>query len=193
MPGSPTGFIFLGFPHSSQWPLVTISPLFKHWTTISLQLHPFNRFSILSKENPKSLLPSLSSQTRLIHSYAHLSLFDSGAHSCYSSPKTPSLRPSNLGSLHVLNPLSEQPFLWFTICFFISHRSCTQVSHFREDLSWLLLLSRFQLCATPEVAAHQAPPSLGFSRQDHWSGLPFPSPKHESEKWKWSRSVVSDA
>jgi hypothetical protein len=30
-------------------------------------------------------------------------------------------------------------------------------------------------------AAHQAPPSLGFSRQEHWSGLPFPSPMHESE------------
>ena len=29
---------------------------------------------------------------------------------------------------------------------------------------------------------HQAPPSLGFSRQEHWSGLPFPSPVHESEK-----------
>ena len=42
------------------------------------------------------------------------------------------------------------------------------------------------------MAAHQAPPSLGFSRQEHWSGLAFPSPMHESEKWKWSRSVVSD-
>ena len=35
-------------------------------------------------------------------------------------------------------------------------------------------------------------PSLGFSRQEQWSGVPFPSPMHESEKWKWSRSVVSD-
>ena len=35
------------------------------------------------------------------------------------------------------------------------------------------------------MAAHQAPPSLGFSRQEHWSGLPFPSPMHESDKWKW--------
>ena len=42
------------------------------------------------------------------------------------------------------------------------------------------------------MAAHQAPPSLGFSRQEHWSGLPFPSLMHESEKWKWSRSVVSN-
>ena len=29
--------------------------------------------------------------------------------------------------------------------------------------------------------------------QKHWSGLPFPSPMHESEKWKWSRSVMSDS
>ena len=43
------------------------------------------------------------------------------------------------------------------------------------------------------MAAHQVPPSLGFSRQEHWSGLPFPSPMQESEKWKWSRSVVSDS
>ena len=59
----------------------------------------------------------------------------------------------------------------------------------------LLLLSRFsrvRLCATPKTTAHQAPPSLGFSRQEHWSGLPFPSPMHESEKWKRSCSVVSD-
>ena len=43
----------------------------------------------------------------------------------------------------------------------------------------LLLLrcfSRVRLCATPQTAAHQAPPSLGFCRQEHWSGLPFPSP-----------------
>ena len=48
----------------------------------------------------------------------------------------------------------------------------------------LLLLSHFsrvQLCATPYIAAHQAPLSLGFSRQEHWIGLPFPSPMHESE------------
>ena len=59
---------------------------------------------------------------------------------------------------------------------------------------WMLLshFSCVRLCATPEMAAHQAPPSLGFSRQEHWSGFSFPSPMHESEKWKWSRSVVSN-
>ena len=45
----------------------------------------------------------------------------------------------------------------------------------------LLLLScfnRVQLCATLYIAAHQSPLSLGFSRQEYWSGLPFPSPMH---------------
>ena len=58
----------------------------------------------------------------------------------------------------------------------------------------LLLLSRFsrvRLCATPETAAQQAPLSLGFSRQEHWSALPFPSPMHEREKWKWSQSCLT--
>ena len=43
----------------------------------------------------------------------------------------------------------------------------------------LLLLSQFscvQLCPTLWTAAHQAPLSTGFSRQEYWSGLPFPSP-----------------
>ena len=54
-------------------------------------------------------------------------------------------------------------------------------------------LSRVRLCATPQTAARQAPRSLGFSRREHGSGLPFPSPVHESEKGKGSRSVVSDS
>ena len=37
-------------------------------------------------------------------------------------------------------------------------------------------LSRVRLFATPWTAAHQAPPSMGFSRQEYWSGVPFPSP-----------------
>ena len=37
-------------------------------------------------------------------------------------------------------------------------------------------LSRVRLFATPWTVAYQAPPSMGFSRQECWSGLPFPSP-----------------
>ena len=71
-----------------------------------------------------------------------------------------------------------------------------KMDNLEEMDNFLLLLSRFScvwLCATPETAAHQAPLSLGFSRQGHWSALPFPSPMHESEKWKWSHSVVSNS
>ena len=80
----------------------------------------------------------------------------------------------------------------------IPFRKQKQRKHFWNVLSLLLLLllshfSHGQLCATPQTAAHQAPPSLGFSRQEHWSGLPCPSPMYESEKWKWSCSVVSDS
>ena len=41
----------------------------------------------------------------------------------------------------------------------------------------LKLLSHVQLFATPWTVACQAPPSMGFSRQEYWSGLPFPSPE----------------
>ena len=67
-----------------------------------------------------------------------------------------------LGSVHIIN--------WFFLLELL--------------LLLLLLLSRFSrvwLCATPQTAAHQALPSLGFNRQEHWSGLPFPSPMRESE------------
>ena len=40
------------------------------------------------------------------------------------------------------------------------------------------LLSRVQLFATPWTVAHQAPLSMEFSRQEYWSGLPFPFPGH---------------
>ena len=51
-----------------------------------------------------------------------------------------------------------------------------------REIAVLSRFSRVQLGAIPQTAAHQAPPSPGFSRQEHWSGLPFPSPMHESEK-----------
>ena len=70
---------------------------------------------------------------------------------------------------------------------YFPHDEATENRSFHLPLLLLLLLllshfSRVRLCATPEMAAHQAPLSLGFSRQEHWSGLPFPSPMHESEK-----------
>ena len=70
----------------------------------------------------------------------------------------------------------------------------TEVKWFYEDLQDLLevtlkkdvlliigkvkvkSLSHVRLFATQWTVAHQAPPSMGFSRQEYWSGLPFPSP-----------------
>ena len=52
--------------------------------------------------------------------------------------------------------------------------------YFHSVFTTILLLSRFsrgRLCVTPWTAAYQAPPSMGFSRQEYWSGLPLPSPK----------------
>ena len=47
---------------------------------------------------------------------------------------------------------------------------------FLELCMYVKFLSRVRLFATPWTVAYQAPPSMEFSRQEYWSGLPFPSP-----------------
>ena len=74
------------------------------------------------------------------------------------------------------------------VCY-LNSKYCESLSYCCHQYLLLLLLlshfSRVRLCVTPQTAAHQAPPSLGFSRQEHSSGLPFPSQcmkvKSESE------------
>ena len=56
-------------------------------------------------------------------------------------------------------------------------------------------LSRVRLSATPWTAAHQAPPSMGFSRQEYWSGVPLPSPftlliRTKAEVFKMAYNVL---
>ena len=85
----------------------------------------------------------------------------------------------------VQNHNSKASILWCS-AFFID-----QLSH-SYMLLLLSLFSRIRLC-DPIDSSPPGSPFLGFSRQEHWSGLPFPSPMHASEKWKWSRSVVSDS
>ena len=60
---------------------------------------------------------------------------------------------------------------WETICL---HKSWS----IPVEVKWseVKSLSRVRLFATPWTVAHQAPPSMGFTRQEYWSGLPFPSP-----------------
>ena len=54
-------------------------------------------------------------------------------------------------------------------------------------------LQSYSTLCDPIDGSPPGSPSLGFSRQEHWSGLPFPSPMHESEKWKGSCSVMSNS
>ena len=55
--------------------------------------------------------------------------------------------------------------------------STTYFSDFTFNIiKYMKVLSPVQLFATPWTVAYQAPPSMGFSRQEYWSGLPFPSP-----------------
>ena len=69
-------------------------------------------------------------------------------------------------------------------CFHFSQGPTPEIEllEFRKKEKKVKPPSRVRLSAAPWTVAHQAPPSLGFSRQEHWSGLPFPSPMHESEK-----------
>ena len=54
-------------------------------------------------------------------------------------------------------------------------------------------LSRVRLFATPWTVAYQAPPSRGFSRQEYWSGLPFPSPEDLPDPGIEPRSTAMQA
>ena len=51
-------------------------------------------------------------------------------------------------------------------------------------------LSRVRLLATPWTAAHPAPPSMGFSRQEYWSGVPLPSPNLNKRLLKKKKSAM---
>ena len=74
-------------------------------------------------------------------------------------------------SLRMMHPWKLHAF-YLTICWHV-----TSILYSIMDILLLLLLScfsRVQLCGTPKMAAHQAPPSLGFSRQEHeWVAISF--------------------
>ena len=69
----------------------------------------------------------------------------------------------------------------------------TRIPHPWDSWKWKVKvksLSCVQLLATPWTAAYQAPPSMGFSRQEYWSGLPLPSPSQWFSSVQFSCSVV---
>ena len=77
------------------------------------------------------------------------------------------------GTLNSLQNLIDQSFEISTIITLILSIGKLRL---KEVSEWVKSLSRVRLFATPCTVAYQAPPSMGFSRQEYWSGLPFPSP-----------------
>ena len=76
-----------------------------------------------------------------------------------------------------VNPkhLSYPPPLFFP---FGNHKIVFHVYESVSVLCYAQSLSRVRLFVTPRTAAHQAPLSMGFSRQEYWNGLPWPSPNY---------------
>ena len=62
------------------------------------------------------------------------------------------------------------------MCNYLGQRTLEDILVLRNTFVIVKSLSRVRLFATPWTVAYQAPPSMGFSRQECWSGLPFPSP-----------------
>ena len=54
-------------------------------------------------------------------------------------------------------------------------------------------LSRVRPLATPWTAAYQTPPTMGFSRQEYWSGLPLPSPINQTNEGQTQRANIKEA
>ena len=141
--------------------------------------HPSGSSQCTSPKHPVSCI-ELGQAIRFVYDIIHVSM-----------PFSQIIPPSP-------SPTESKRLFYTSVSLLLSH-----IQGYRYHLSLffiipmlLLLLSRVshvQLCVTPWTAAHKAPPSLGFSRQEHWSGLPFLSPTHESEKGKWSCSVLSDS
>ena len=72
-------------------------------------------------------------------------------------------------------PLKITQCSYFLICC-LGNTVVIDISAFLPTVKWVKSLNRVQLFATPWTVACQAPPSMEFSRQEYWTGLPFPSP-----------------
>ena len=90
----------------------------------------------------------------------------------------------------LLNPGIEQEFPTLAGRFFINCTTCEGTYVMKVKVKSLSIVRLF---VTPWTVAHQAPPSMGFSRQEYWSGLPFPSPGHLSDPGIEPRSPALQA
>ena len=80
-----------------------------------------------------------------------------------------------LESPRSVTPVSASVLIWPPLCPSVSLSLLKEHSHWTVKVK-VKSLSRVRLFVTPWTVAYQAPPSMGFSRQEYWSGLPFPSP-----------------
>ena len=114
------------------------------------------------------------------------------AHS-HGYTQSPHISPLHTSPLTTHLPTSEMLLLQLLSRSFVSDSSWSHGLQPRDAAAAAKSLQSWPTLCDPRDGSPWGSPSLGFSRQEHWSGLPFPSPTHESEKWKRSRSVVSDS
>ena len=82
-------------------------------------------------------------------------------------------------SLHSILKYKHAPHIFFILSSLDGHLDCLHIlTCISESEVKVKSLSRVWLFVTPWTVAYQAPLSMGFSRQEYWSGLPFPSPGH---------------
>ena len=145
-----------------------------------LDLHGWTR---LEEKHPiiemvsSNLLAQISSRSLMLSS--HSDAVPWSIHSSFSAAAAKSLQlcPTLCNPIDGCPPGSPVPGI-------LQARTLEWVAiSFSNAWKWKLkvkLLRRVRLCATPWTAAHQAPLSMGFSRQEYWSGLPLPSLIHSS-------------
>ena len=110
-----------------------------------------------------------------------------------SEPCISGWRFSKMSVFRDLSTSLSSLVLWILLCLNTHINSwCVKVWYWIAAAAANLLQSCPTLC-DPIDGSPRGSPSLGFSRQEHWRGLPFPSAMRESEKWKWRHSAVSDS
>ena len=112
------------------------------------------------------------------------------------SMKETSTQPGIPSHMTLVSHKQHLLFVWYTILYTICmayNNTIILCVYIHIYVCYTQLLSRVQLFATPWTVAHQAPLSMGFSRQEYWSGLPFLSPGDLPDPGIESRSSTLQA
>ena len=104
------------------------------------------------------------------HLFSNLSLDPTAQDAQTQSQKTACISwSSHMGTLKEENSLFK--FFWLLFCPLFPN-----INLYQNPVLCAQMLSHIRLFGTPWTAAYQAPPPMGFSRQEYWSGVPLPSP-----------------